>query len=134
MSSKSLGHRIKDLREARGLSVDALAARSGVSKPYIWQIEDGRRGNPSGEVLLKLSSALGTTVAGLLGAEEGISAEELDELPEALKAFVESRGDDLDVRSVDVAMLRHLHYRGRRPGSVEDYELLFLFLRRILGD
>ena len=132
MSTEELAERLKRLREARSLDVATLADISGVSKPYIWQIEDGRRKSPSGEVLLKLASALGTTVGELLGAEEGALPGELDEVPEALKAFVRKRGKVLDVRREDVEMLKRVHYRGKRPDTPEDYELVLLLLRRIL--
>ena len=40
---------------------EELAERSGVSSAYIWQIENGRRPNPSSEVAMKLAAALGVT-------------------------------------------------------------------------
>ena len=132
MSTESLGQRLKRLRTACDMDVATLAEASGLSKPYIWQIEEGRRKTPSGEKLLKLASGLGVTVGELLGAEEGITHEELSETPEALQKLVRSRGRKLDIRREDVAMLRGLHYRGKRPGTPEDYELILLLLRRIL--
>lgn len=115
------------------MNVADLAMASGLSKPYIWQIEDGKRKTPSGEKLLKLASALGVTVGELLGAEEGILAKDLELTPEALGELIETRGRKLGIRKEDLAMLRGIHYRGRRPGSAEDYELILLILRRILG-
>lgn len=132
MDTETLAQRLKRLRLARGLDVAELSALSSLSKPYIWQIEEGRRKTPSGEKLLKLASGLGVTVNELLGAEEGITAEELAEIPEALKQLVRAKGRKLDIRREDVAMLRGIHYRGKRPGSTEDYELILLLLRRIL--
>lgn len=59
-----LAHRLRQLREARGLSLDALAARSGVSRSNISLIE--RAGSsPTATVLDKLSVALGVTLASL---------------------------------------------------------------------
>ncbi len=132
MESETLAQRLKRLRLERELDVAELSTRSGLSKPYIWQIEEGRRKTPSGEKLLKLASGLGVTVGELLGAEEGITREELAETPEALQQFVKSRKKALDIRREDVAMLRGIHYRGKRPGTPEDYELVLLLLRRIL--
>ena len=123
---------LKELRLEKGLSVADLAEVSGVSKPYIWQIESGRRQNPSGDKLQRLASALGVTIADLIGAREGIAAEDLEEAPASLSEFVRRRGRKLDVRREDVVMLKHVHYRGKRPGSVEDWELVYLFLKRIL--
>ena len=133
MSTETLAERLKRIRTARDMSVADLATVSGLSKPYIWQIEDGKRKTPSGEKLLKLASALGITVGELLGAEEGISPEDLESIPEALEELVKTKGRKLGIRKEDLAMLRGIHYRGKRPDNAEDYELILLILRRILG-
>ena len=129
----TLAEKLKSLREEKKLSVAELAEQSGVSKPYIWQIEDGRRKNPTGEVLRKLASALGTTVPELMGAPAGIREDALADMPSALREFVKRRGKACDVRPEDVEMLKLIHYRGKRPKASADWELIFLFLRRILG-
>lgn len=59
-----IGRRVRQLREARGDSLDALAGRSGVSRSNISLIERGQS-SPSATVLDKLSTALGVTVASL---------------------------------------------------------------------
>jgi len=123
---------LKSYRLGRGLSVAELAEASGVSLPYIHQIESGLRQNPSGEKLQGLASALGITIADLIGAKEGISRETLDEAPESLREFVRRRGKRLDVRREDVEMLKRVHYRGKRPKSLDDWEIIFVLLRRIL--
>jgi len=129
----TLAEKLKSLRESKKWSVAALAEQSGVSKPYIWQIEDGRRKNPSGDMLRKLASALGATVAELMDAPAGIPEDALKDLPQSLREFARKRGKACKLRREDVEMLKHIHYRGRRPGASDDWELIFLFLRRILG-
>jgi len=128
-----LAEKVKTLREARHLSVEGLAEASGVSKPYIWQIESGRRANPTGDVLRKLAAALGTTVADLVGAPEVISKDVLAKVPKGLRDLARKRGKDIGLQEQDVEMLKQIHYRGRRPEKSEDWELIFLFLKRILG-
>lgn len=127
-----LSERLKTMRESKRLSVSALADSSGVSVPYIRQIESGRRKNPSGDKLQRLATALGSTITDLLDSREGISADVLEDVPPSLKAFVDARKKKHDLRREDVEMLKRIHYRGRRPGSVEDWELIYLFLKRIL--
>lgn len=129
----TIGKRLKTLREARGLSVQALAEASGVSAPYLWQIENGRKSNPSGQALRRLATALGTTVAELLGEPLEIPEKTVSSLPPALRRLVRRRGKALDMRQEDVEMLRRVHFRGRLPASEEDWELVFLFLKRLLG-
>ncbi len=56
-----LGMRIIYLRQKRGLSQLELSVRSGVSKNYISDIENGRR-NPTITVLERIASGLGVSL------------------------------------------------------------------------
>ncbi len=53
-----LSRNLKLLRESKGLGVNELSRRSGVNASYISAIENGRRENPSREILIKLADAL----------------------------------------------------------------------------
>ena len=128
-----LAEKVRALREARRLSVEDLAKVSNVSKPYIWQIESGRRKNPTGDVLRKLAAALGTTVSDLAGVTEPIPKDVLAKVPKGLRDLARKRGKEIGLQTQDVEMLKQIHYRGRRPEKSEDWELIFLFLKRILG-
>lgn len=68
--SQSLARNLKHWRAARGLTLDALAARSGVSRGMIIQIEQART-NPSVGTTVKLADALGVSIATLLDFEQG---------------------------------------------------------------
>jgi transcriptional regulator with XRE-family HTH domain len=59
-----LGQRVKQLREALGWSLEALAERSGVSRSNISLIERGQS-SPTATVLDKLGAGLGVTLASL---------------------------------------------------------------------
>lgn len=128
-----LADRISQLRKAKGNSITELAKVSGVSQPYLQQIEAGDRKNPSGKILQKLASALGTTVADLLGCPAGISQELLHQVPKSLRKMVKDKGKKLGLTPEDIEMLKAIHYRGKRPETPEDWELLFLFLRKLIG-
>jgi len=56
---------VRELRTARGWSLDELAGRSGVSKGMLVQVE-GARTNPSVGTLARIGEAFGVTVARLL--------------------------------------------------------------------
>lgn len=60
--------RLKEIREKQNLSQQALAKRAGVAQSSIHYIESGVK-SPTLKVLLKLASALGVSVADLLGEE-----------------------------------------------------------------
>lgn len=49
---------LKDMRKMKGFTIRELADRSGVSAAYISQLENGNRGIPSPDVLMKLSEGL----------------------------------------------------------------------------
>lgn len=61
----SLGLRIKTMRRALGLTQQALADRTEVSRIYIQALESGRR-TPSMKLLNKLADALGVEVQDLV--------------------------------------------------------------------
>jgi len=59
--SVNVGERLRDLREARNISMRTLAARSGLSANALSMIERGRA-SPSVSTLYKLSDALGVSI------------------------------------------------------------------------
>ena len=60
-----MGYRIKDLREAKGLTQEALSTKSGVSRATIWALETGEERTTTTKTLMKLAKALDTTVDAL---------------------------------------------------------------------
>lgn len=77
--SKTFGHRIEELRDAKDLSMRELAAKCGISAPFISDIESGFR-YPSDDVLEELAKALGTTVEDLKGYDPRPPSKEMQEL------------------------------------------------------
>src|SRR3954469_8540862 len=62
-----LGPKLRRQRRRLGLTLDELAGRTGISKPYLSLIETGRVPNPpSDEKLRKLEQVLGFTAGELL--------------------------------------------------------------------
>jgi transcriptional regulator with XRE-family HTH domain len=64
---KRVATNLREMRKARGLSLDQLAVASGVSRAALSQIET-LRSNPSLSVLWKIAVGLGVHFAELLGA------------------------------------------------------------------
>jgi transcriptional regulator with XRE-family HTH domain len=60
-----LGHRLRELRTARGLTLRELARASRVSLAHLSEIERGRT-EPSSELLAAICAALGVQVVDLL--------------------------------------------------------------------
>jgi transcriptional regulator with XRE-family HTH domain len=68
--TQSLARNLRRWRGERGFTLDALAARAGVSRGMIIQIEQART-NPSVGTTVKLADALGISIATLLDHEQG---------------------------------------------------------------
>lgn len=62
--------RVREMRAGRALTLDALAARSGVSRAMLSRIERGES-SPTAGLLLKLCDGLGVTLAELTGRGAG---------------------------------------------------------------
>ena len=62
MSWQAFGKRIRELREKRGLTREALAEKTGVSAVYIKKLEAGERTSPSLPALASIARALGATL------------------------------------------------------------------------
>lgn len=63
--TKTLGQRIRELREARDLSLREFAKRlGGLSAAFLSDVELGRR-HPSDKMLTKMAAALGTSLEDL---------------------------------------------------------------------
>src|SRR3954471_13518160 len=85
--NRHLGSRVKQLRTAKGWSLDALANASGVSRSMLSQIER-EQANPTLAVTMRIAQAFAMPLGDLL------------EMPEASSAVTVIRGDD-----------RAFHYR-----------------------
>lgn len=66
----ALGAAIRERRLACELTLVALAERSGLSQPFLSQVENGRS-TPSMDSLVRIATALGTTPQALFGAPRG---------------------------------------------------------------
>lgn len=64
-----LGARVKEIRRRRGLTLEDLAERAGVSRAMISKVERGEK-NPTLVVAAKVAEGLGVAFSELLGVEE----------------------------------------------------------------
>lgn len=67
-ASVDVGARLKELREARNISMRTLATKSGLSANALSMIERGKT-SPSVSTLYKLADALGVSITSFFGAE-----------------------------------------------------------------
>src|SRR6201988_4227500 len=65
--NRRIAERVRELRDGKGLSLDALAGKSGVSRSMISLIERGES-SPTAVVLERLAAGLGVMLAALFEA------------------------------------------------------------------
>lgn len=125
----SLAERIRKLREAKGLSLDQLAAKAKISKTYLWQLErdvDGEK-KPSADVLMRIANALSTTLAVVLGLET-VTVDENPpvELPPSLQEFQRQMATlGTPLSDTDLRELALMKFRGGQPQTVSEWHQLF---------
>lgn len=68
--AQALARNVKRVRSERALTLESLAARAGVSRGMLIQIEQART-NPSVGTVVRVADALGVSVARLLEYDEG---------------------------------------------------------------
>lgn len=74
--STPLGDKIRELRKAKGYTLDKLAELSQSSKSYIWELENKNPPRPSAEKVAKIASVLGVTADYLIDTTESVQIED----------------------------------------------------------
>lgn len=71
---------MRELRAARGLSLQAVADRAGITKSHVWDLEQGGARNPTIGTAVGIATALGVSLdylTGLTSAEPCLHPEAL---------------------------------------------------------
>lgn len=76
-----LGEKLRELRTKEGLTLEKLADKAGLSKSYVWELENRESQRPSAEKLTALADALGVSAAYFI--EEDVRAPEERHLDDA---------------------------------------------------
>jgi transcriptional regulator with XRE-family HTH domain len=101
------------------MSQAALARAAGVSKAYLSELEAGAGKRPSADVLLRLSDALGVTIAELLG--RAVEPTDAPRIPPGLRAFAKERG----LSEEEVRMLARIRLREGTPRTKERWAFIY---------
>jgi HTH-type transcriptional regulator, competence development regulator len=106
--------------EKRGISLNQLAERAGVSPAFLSRILNGKRGLPSDKTILRLAQVVDLEPRERLLIEAGRLPEELrsslsrPQIPELLRATGKLSETDLQVVLRTVEALALKQYRGRK--------------------
>ena len=131
----NLNQKLRRLREEQELSLNKLAEIARVSKAYLSQLENNPKKQPSAEVLFRIASALGTTIADLLDKPVRVYAKDFhQEMPEGLRTLIDERGKRLDIREEDVTMLMNIEYRGKQPETPDEWEHVLQTIRIVVRE
>lgn len=99
----TIARRMRELREAPGLSLQTVADRAGLTKSHIWEMERGSARNPTIATAVGIARALGVSLdslAGLATAEPCLHPEamriacEVDALLRTRPAPVPTAGEE----------------------------------------
>jgi transcriptional regulator with XRE-family HTH domain len=64
----SVGDRIREIREHKGINQDRVAEKANISKGFLSDIENGKR-NPSSDNLLRIANVLGASLDYIMKGE-----------------------------------------------------------------
>jgi len=129
----SLAKKIRDERKKAGLTLDELADKAGMSKTYLWELEQDEDGvkRPSADVVLKIADALSLTIADLMGLPTVKVQKGTVNLPKSLIDFRDQQlkmGNKLSDQ--DLRELAGMSFRGGQPRTSEDWFAVYLAFAR----
>ena len=122
----ALGDRIRQRREEKAISGAELARQARISKGYLSEIESGDAARPSADILYRIATALGTTIADLLGKE-------IRPMARVIPASLQEFADRAQLPEQDVAMLAQIRFRGEQPATADDWSFLYESIKRSIG-
>ena len=131
--SMSLAKKIREERTKAGLTLDELAEKAGLSKTYLWELEQDEAGvkRPSADVVLKIADALSLTIADLMGLPTVKVQKESVNIPKSLFDFRDQQllmGNKLSDK--DLRDLAGMSFRGGQPRTAEGWFAVYLAFSR----
>lgn len=136
---ETVGGRIRYARDQQGLSLDRLSQRAGVSKSFLWEVENDRSGI-SGERLLKVANVLGASLDYLLRGQTtpGMETPKSVEIPLELGQLAAERHLSYNITiallEIEHSLVARRTGPGRRRLSREEWEDLYNAVAPFLED
>ena len=127
---KRLGHKIRFLRQGKEWTLAELAERTGLSKAYLSDLENGSAGKPNVQYMFSVATTLGVTLDELLtSSRAGVSRRRRadQELPPGLTGLQR----ELDLSDDEVQMLAQVNFRGKRPRDKEAWRFLWNAIKMV---
>ena len=127
---KRLGEKVRFLRQGKGWTLSDLAAKSGVSKAYISDLENAAAGKPNVQYMFAIAVALEVTLDDLLRNathKEVQRRRSHDELPPGLRELQL----EMQLSDDDVDTLAQVNFRGTRPKDKEGWRFLLEAIKMV---
>jgi transcriptional regulator with XRE-family HTH domain len=131
-----LSQNIRAARLAAGLTLEQLAGESGISKTYLWELENDESGQkrPSAEILLKVANILKTTIADLMGLPSvQVNKTKVEVSPSLIEFRDMMVTMETPLSDEDLHSLASTRFRGGQPTSKEGWYDLYSALKRATG-
>ena len=130
------GDRIKEIREARGMTQDQLADKAGISKGFLSDVENDKR-NISSENLLRVANTLGASVDYLLrGETRSAKREEVvipPELSEAAEELNLSYAQTLELLEAHRSVIARRSTKAAKRFTADDWKQLHRAIKTVFG-
>jgi transcriptional regulator with XRE-family HTH domain len=131
---KKLGATIRFLRQGKNWALADLAEKSGVSKAYISDLENGVAGKPNIQYVYNIAVALDVTLDDLLkdstAKEQRTRRRSSADLPPGLAELQEELALSGNALSADdVENLAQVNFRGNRPRDKEGWRFVLQAIR-----
>jgi len=127
----TLAERFRELRKERGWRLKDVAEVTGLSIPYLSDLERDRT-NPSLETLRTLAAAYDMTVHDLMAPVDFFGEKTPASLPRGLAELLEDPVLGAEITPDWVETLSRIELRGRRPEDKRDWYEIYLHLKRVL--
>ena len=135
----TVGQRISYIRNQMGLTLESLAGHSGLSKSFLWEVEQDRSGI-SGRRLLQLADALNASVEFLLRG--GPAPKEYEppsiEVPRSLGEVAEEEGltyrQTMTLLEIEHSIVARRGGGPRGTKGKEDWRSLYLAVKPFLEE
>lgn len=131
------GDRIREIREARGMTQDQLAVQADISKGFLSDVENNKR-NISSDNLLKIANALGASVDYLLRGETKDSGRRTPivippELSQAAGEMGLSYTQTLETLEAHNSVVARRSSKDTKRLSVDEWKEFYKAIKRVFG-
>lgn len=127
--NKIIGARLRDRRKALDLTLDELALRANVSKPYLSQLENGDSKRPSAEILYRIAVVLDMSLAELMGKKLILNKDIADSPPPALQEAAMKYGIDNEYIGLLMGFAKRAD-KNNKSLTVEDWLGMYTTMRK----